>query len=197
MTSRRTFCSAVCALPVLSLVSGYARAADDDIQLMGAELTRKPDDIAPGLYLSVNWEFDLDRALTESLRRGIALYFVCEFRLQRARWYWVDKDITTCELVQRLSFSPLSRQYRLSSGGLTQSFDSLEQVLPLIKQIRDWRVADLNVIDDIDEFEAETRMRLDTSRLPRPLQVTIGGNSDWLLESNWEKIHLDASLTSR
>ena len=36
-----------------------------------------------------------------------------------------------------------------------------------------------------NDFEAEVRMRLDASRLPKPLQVTIGGNSDWNLDSDW------------
>ncbi|MFR6359541.1 MAG: DUF4390 domain-containing protein [Sutterella wadsworthensis] len=34
-----------------------------------------------GLFLSSSFEFDLPQALSEALHRGIALYFVHEFRL--------------------------------------------------------------------------------------------------------------------
>ncbi len=181
MVSRRTLCAAAAAAPFAAWPLACARA--EGVELMQAQVEKRSD----GLYLSANWEFDLAITLIESLRRGIALYFVCEARVQKTRWYWFDKDLVHAELVQRISFSPLSRSYRLSLGGLSQSFDSLEQILPLVKQIHDWRFADASVMEGEgeDELEAEVRMRLDASRLPKPLQVTIGGNSDWDLDSDW------------
>ena len=70
-------------------------------------------------------------------------------------------------------------------------------MLPLLAHLRDWRVANLNAIDDIDKYEAEVRMRLDLSRLPKPLQVTVGGNSDWSLSSAWESVVLTPDLAKR
>ena len=173
------------------------RAATAEAQLMQAGLERIVRDTTPGLYLTADWEFDLPDGLVDSLRRGIALYFLYEFRLEKPRWYWMDKTVTSSQLVQRIGYSPLSRQYRFSRGGLTQSFGTLEEVLPLLKHIGDWRVADANAVDDTDKFIAETKMSLDVSRLPKPLQVSIGGNSDWAVESSWEEIPLTAALTRR
>lgn len=186
MISRRTVCGAIAAVPVLVTVPGVVRAADNDIALMQSEIVKRPN----GFLLSAVWEFDLANTLIESLHRGIALYFVCSFRLQRKRWYWFDKDLSDIELVQRISSSPLSRTYRLSRGGLSQTFDSLDQALSVVKHIREWPVINLSFEQDLNDLDAEVRMRLDASRLPKPLQVTIGGNSDWNLDSDWISVSL-------
>ena len=197
MISRRALCTGIALSPILLSAGTSVRAATAEVQLMQAGLERIVRDTTPGLYLTADWEFDLPDGLVDSLRRGIALYFLYEFRLEKPRWYWMDKTVTSSQLVQRIGYSPLSRQYRFSRGGLTQSFGTLEEVLPLLKHIGDWRVADANAVDDTDKFIAETKMSLDVSRLPKQLQVSIGGNSDWAVESSWEEIPLTAALTRR
>lgn len=197
MISRRALCTGIALSPILLSAGTSVRAATAEVQLMQAGLERIVRDTTPGLYLTADWEFDLPDGLVDSLRRGIALYFLYEFRLEKPRWYWMDKTVTSSQLVQRIGYSPLSRQYRFSRGGLTQSFGTLEEVLPLLKHIGDWRVADANAVDDTDKFIAETKMSIDVSRLPKPLQVSIGGNSDWAVESSWEEIPLTAALTRR
>ncbi len=158
-----------------------ARAETGDVELMNCELSRRTD----GLYLSADWEFDLSTSLIECLRRGIALYFVCEVRLQKSRWYWFDKTLLEAELLQRISFSPLSRTYRFSRGGISQTYDTFEQIMPLVRHIAGWRIADNQALQDNSFTKLELRMRLDVSRLPKPLQVSLGGNSDWSLDSDW------------
>ena len=51
------------------------------------------------------------------------------------------------------------------------------------------RVAHANICPEI-----EARMRLDSSRLPKPLQVIVGGNSDWELDSDWITIDVQQAL---
>ncbi len=194
MISRRALCSALLAAPLAISGSRLVFANSADAQLMSARLRRITEGPTPGLELNVNWEFDLSPVLTDYLRRGIALYFSYEFRLLKPRTLWFDKEIATSTLLQRLSYSPLSRQLRLSRDGLVQSFDTLDQALLPLKNIRGWIVADNEAIEDHSDVLAETRMRLDLSRLPKPLQVTIGGNSDWVLESEWENIVLTKAL---
>lgn len=162
------------------------------MQLMQAMLEPRGKD----LHLSMSWEYDMPETLVDSLRRGIALYFVCEVRLQNKRWYWTDKDLGNLELVQRISFSPLTRQYRFSRGGLSQNYDTLEQILPITRQLIGWRIADSSILDE-SSLELEVRMRLDVSRLPKPLQVVVGGNSDWALDSGWVTVDIDRALKTR
>ena len=194
MASRRLLCASLVAAPFAPVAIRLVRANSSDVQLMRAQLLRVTEGALPGLQLSVNWEFDLSPVLTDYLRRGIALYFAYEFRLLEPRALWFDKTLVTSTLLQRLSYSPLSRQLRLSRDGLVQSFDTLDQALLLLKNVRGWLVADGDAIRNHADVVAQTRMRLDLSRLPKPLQVTIGGNSDWALESDWQDIVLTKAL---
>ena len=106
---------------------------------------------------------------------------------------WFDKDLGHLELVQRISFSPLTRQYRFSRGGLSQTYDTLEQILPITRHLIGWRIAESSLLKD-SSLEIEARMRLDSSRLPKPLQVIVGGNSDWELDSDWITIDVQQAL---
>ena len=116
-----------------------------------------------GLYLSVNVEFDLPRSVHQA------------------------------SLMSRLSYSPLTRQYRLSRGGLSQSFDSLSETLSILKSLKNWRITDNPVIENAEDCVAEVRVRLDTEQLPLPMQVTIGEN-DWDLSSDWHSVTFDDSV---
>ena len=113
MVSRRLLCASLAAALFAPAASKLVRAGSSDVQLMRAQLMRVTDGAFPGLQLSVNWEFDLSPVLTDCLRRGIALYFAYEFRLMEPRTLWFDKTLVTSTLLQRLSYSPLSRQLRL------------------------------------------------------------------------------------
>lgn len=172
-----------------------ASAWAQEIGVMQSTLTSaKPGD-KPGLYLSLSVEFDLPRAVEDALMRGIALYFVTDFSLERHRWYWLDKTQSETSLVSRLSYSPLTRQYRVSRGGLSQSFDTLKDALDVVKVISDWRVSDKASLSDPENYDAEVRFRLDTQQLPLPMQVSIG-NNDWDLSSDWQTLVLDQRVTS-
>ena len=77
------------ALGASSITAPYARSSD--ATFMRAALTLDEPGERSGLFLSSSFEFDLPQALSEALHRGIALYFVHEFRLYKERWYWIDK----------------------------------------------------------------------------------------------------------
>ena len=167
-----------------------ASAWAQEVGIMQSSLTSAKGGDKPGLYLSVTVDFDLPRTVEDALMRGIALYFVTDFTLERHRWYWLDKTQNETSLVSRLSYSPLTRQYRVSRGGLSQSFDTLKDALDVVKVISDWRVSDKHSLSEPEEYEAEVRFRLDTQQLPLPMQVNIG-NNDWNLTSDWQTLVLD------
>ncbi len=182
---------------ILSLLLGLGSVVPawaNDITVMFSTLSSRFS--APqGLYLDVNVEFDLPRSVQDALNRGIPLYFVTEFTIERQRWYWVNKPIVEASLLTRLSYSPLTRQYRLSRGGLSQSFDSLSETLSILKSLHGWRVSEDPVIENPEDCVAEVMVRLDTEQLPLPMQVTIGEN-DWDLTSDWHSVDFDRSITN-
>ena len=182
-----------CVLALFIGLGSVAPAQANDITVMSSSLSARTSQPA-GLYLDVNVEFDLPRSIQDALNRGIPLYFVTDFSIQYERWYWVNKTVVEASLITRLSYSPLTRQYRLSRGGLSQSFDSLSETLAILKSLHGWRVSDDPVIDNPENCVAEVLVRLDIDQLPLPMQVTIGEN-DWDLTSDWHTVDLDRSIT--
>ena len=183
----RRFVLAAAAAGTL-LVSAAALAAE--ATLMRAQLTRDEPGESPGLFLAASYEFDLPQPLREALQRGIALYFRHDFQLRQERWYWLDRTLEERHFFVRLSYDPLTQRYRVSYGGLSQNFDTYEQALPLVKNIRRWRVGPSDIIRDPNDYTAEVRFSLDASKLPKPMQVTTAGADEWTLTSEWTPIEI-------
>src|SRR4029077_20859044 len=118
------------------LATGAARA--DGIEVRDAGL-RAVDD---SLVLEADFDFELTPRLAEVVANGVPLYFRVEFELTRSRWYWFDETAAKSRLQLRLSYHALSRQYRLSTGALQQSFPNLEEALDVLKRVRNWLVVE-------------------------------------------------------
>ena len=140
-----------------------------------------------GFELATSFDFDLPPALEDALHKGISLYFVVDFQLSRSRWYWFDeKPVNTARSV-RLSYQPLTRQYRVSTGGLQLPFNRLKSALQFIQQVRGWRVFERRDVKAGETYHAETRMRLDLSQLPKPFQINAVNTREWNLSSEWKR----------
>lgn len=140
-----------------------------------------------GLALDVDFGFELTPRLAEVVANGVPLYFSVEFELTRRRWYWFDETAASQRLSLRLSYHALSRQYRLSTGLLQQSFPTLEEALNVLQRVRNWRVVDRTVRLSDADYEAAVRMRLDTALLPKPFQLSALTGRDLHLESSWKR----------
>jgi len=141
-----------------------------------------------GYVLSADFRFELSPRLEEAVTRGVVLYFVADFELARPRWYWLDEKMASRSQTYRLSYHALTRQYRLSTGGLHQSFQTLSEAMQVLSRLRNWTVVDKNEksVRAGEAYEASLRMRLDVTQLPRPFQITALGNKDWSLGSDWK-----------
>ncbi|MBF6988038.1 DUF4390 domain-containing protein [Cupriavidus sp. IK-TO18] len=140
-----------------------------------------------GFELAASFEFDLPPALEDALHKGISLYFVVDFELTRPRWYWFDdKPVNTSRSV-RLSYQPLTRQYRISTGGLQLPFSRLKSALQFVQRVRGWRVFERNAVKPGESYHAQVRMRLDLSQLPKPFQINAVNTRDWNLASDWRR----------
>lgn len=166
------------ALAWICAVAMSPRAAAQNPELHGFEVTRGDD----GVYLAFSLEVDLPRGVEDALHKGVPLYFVAQAELFRSRWYWRDKRISVAERTWRLAFQPLTRKYRvIFFGGLNQSYDSLADALVAVSRLSSWRIADGQALEDGGGHYLEFSYRLDTSLLPRPLQIGLGGQADWNL----------------
>ena len=184
-----------CAVALLLLAATPARA-DDRIVVTEAALAVATNGAEPGIVVNAEFEFDLPWALEDAINRGVALYFVADFELHRTRWYWFDRRIAAASLTYRLSYSPLTRQYRVARGALALPFDTLADAVASIRRIRGWRVLDRGAVRAGEDYRAQIRMRLDTSQLPRPFQINALTNRDWTLASEWRNVPVPVATLS-
>ena len=161
-----------------------ARAAHaDEIEVRAVGLHAVED----GLVLDADFVFELTPRLADVLVNGVPLYFRVDFELKRPRWYWFDDKAAFKRLQLRLSYHALSRQYRLSTGLLQQNFATLEEALNVLKRLRNWLVVDRTVSFSDADYEAALRMRLDTTLLPKPFQLSALTSRELHLESPWKR----------
>lgn len=140
-----------------------------------------------GWNLDARFDFDLNSSLEDAVNKGIPLYFTTDFELSRPRWYWFDEQPVSVSQTIRLSFQPLTREYRVSSGGLQLGFSSLSEALAVIKHVTSWHVIERNQVHLGETYTASVRMQLDVALMPKPFQVDAVNNRDWTLASDWKR----------
>ncbi len=159
-----------------------AHATDIDITQAVIEST---DD---GYRLSSSYAFQLNSGLEDALMHSVPLYFTTEVRLTRQRWYWFDEVAVSTSRTIRISFNVLTRRYHAAiTGHLQQGFDSLEDVLAMIRRPPRWIIASPNELTKGDAYNVSVRMYLDVAQLPKPFQINALNNNDWNLSSNWQE----------
>lgn len=156
-------------------------AHGDTIAVQSAEVRTEED----GYYLNAEFELTINPTLEEALQKGVPLYFVLEFEVTRPRWYWFDDNVLSYSTQYRISYSPLTRQYRVASGLLAQNFDSIEEVQRLLSRVTSRQVARRDQLPKGVRLEAAVRLRLDVNQLPKPFQVNALASREWTLQSEW------------
>jgi hypothetical protein len=168
----------------VALILQLAVARAQGIHIKSAELIASDS----GFSLEANYEITLPHTLEEALVRGLVLPFVIDFELIYPRWWTLNLwNRTVAEFRQRhrLSYNALTLQYRLSFGNLHQNFDTLEEALAVLGRVRQRSVFTRAEVDSERVYIAALRLRLDTSQLPKPLQINALGSRDWNLTSDW------------
>jgi predicted outer membrane lipoprotein len=149
------------------------------VQAQGVELAELQTSRADGaLNLDFVARLNLPRPVEDALQRGVPLYFVAEAQLLRNRWYWRDERVAKVSRSWRLAYRPLSREWRVSLGGLNQTFPTQAEALATVSRSGGWKLADLSQLDE-KGYYVEFSYRLDTSQLPGPMQFGLGGQGDW------------------
>jgi hypothetical protein len=173
----------------LLLAAGLAHAGS--IEPVRAALTNTDD----GYALSAEFVIDLGPRIEDAVARGVPLFFNLEFDLTRGRWYWANEHVAGHRMEYRLAYNALTRQYRLSAGGLHQNFAFLPEALRVLSRIVSLHVADKAALKPGETYSAALRLSLDRSQLPKPLQVDALANRDWEVDAKvlrWQFTPADA-----
>ena len=164
-----------CLFASLALLIAPVRATGPE--LSGFEVV--PGD--EGVLLSYVVNFELPRSVDDALNKAVPLFFVAEAEVFRSRWYWRDQRVAHAVRVWKIVYQPLTSTYRVTFGGLSQNYASRDEAFAAISRGSRWKVAEAGQIDDSSHHYLEFNYRLDTSLLPRPMQIGIGGQADWSL----------------
>jgi hypothetical protein len=163
----------------LSVVATSVNA--EGIKIKSFELERVDND----WLLNASFQIELSPGLEEAVQKGVVLYFQTEFDLTRSRWYWFDEKPAVAQRQTRLSYQPLTQQYRIASEGFTFSAKTISEALQAVGSVGGWRVMDNAQLDPGRSYTAAMRMTLDLSKLPKPFQVNALNNRDWNVSSDW------------
>ena len=166
-------------LMVLSVFSTTVSA--EGIKIKSFELEKVDND----WLLSATFQIELSPGLEDAVQKGVVLYFQTEFDLTRSRWYWFDEKPALAQRQTRLSYQPLTQQYRIASEGFTFSAKTMSEALQAVGSIGGWRVMEGSQLDPSKSYLASMRMNLDLSKLPKPFQVNALNNRDWNISSDW------------
>jgi hypothetical protein len=168
---------------LLALALGWSAAAGaGNIEISHISLEANEE----GYTLDADFQIELNPRLEDAIDKGVALYFEVEFELTRKRWYWFDVSVNR-QLMLRLSYHALTRQYRVSSGALFQSFSTLTDALRVLSRVRSWQVLEPGQTNVGADYQAALRMRLDVTQLPKPFQVSALTSREWNLASDWRR----------
>lgn len=174
----------VAAEPVLptSAMSEFSASA---MSWLAPQLNVQGDEV----QLSAVLPFVLPEPVTQALHKGIAVHFITEVELRRPRWWWRDQLLATASRHHRLSYQPLTRRWRLHTSatassspqglGLVQNFSSLDEAMLAMQRLAGWSLDTQALLPTTGAVQLLLRVRIDTSQLPRPLQINALGRTDW------------------
>jgi Domain of unknown function (DUF4390) len=178
-----TWRAIIVALLLFGMAGLALPARADGIPVKSAELRAIDGEVV----LNAEFDFTLNPTLEEALQNGIPLYFVLELELARPRWYWLDEKVLQSALTYRVSWNALTRQYRVASGLLAQSYSSLQEVERYIGRVNSRPVIRLDALTRGERYDAAVRLRLDINQLPKPFQVSALASREWTLASEWQR----------
>lgn len=164
-------------LLLLALLPAMPAVQAANAELASFEVERNDE----GLWLSYAVDFELPRGVDEALSKAVPLFFVAEVEVFRTRWYWSDLRVGHAQRIWRIVLQPLTGTWRVTFGGLSQNYKTREEAFAAISRGAHWKVAEVGQLEEGSHHYLEFSYRLDTSLLPRPMQIGLGGQPDWTL----------------
>ncbi|HVJ73052.1 MAG TPA: DUF4390 domain-containing protein [Casimicrobiaceae bacterium] len=159
------------------------RAHADVIPVRSAELRVEEGEV----LLNAEFELSLNPTLEEALKKGVPLYFVLEVEITRPRWYWLDETVIGSTTTWRVAYAPLAQHYRVSTGLIAQTLNSIAEVERLVGRVTSRPIARVADFARGARYDAAVRLRLDVAQLPKPFQVDALASREWQLASDWQR----------
>lgn len=180
--------AAALCLAFCLLCTGAARAADTSA-VRQAVLQGSPQ----GYVLNADVDVAFNRTLADALERGVHLYFLLELEISRPRgWWWFDESVAEPVRKLHVYYHLLLRRYVVENGYTTRTVNTLAEALALLGRVEDWQVLERGTLKTGQRYDARLRLRLDSSRLPKPLSIAAVTGDKWELATPWYVWSFDA-----
>ena len=185
----RRAAAAAAALLWLAALLFSAAVVAETIAVKSAVVRAQED----AFVLDAEFDFSLTAPLEEALLRGTPLYFVLETEMSRSRSYWFDEVVSSPQFVRRLTYAALTNSYRIDTGRISSgvnSYPTLDEALRQIRLVRGRTLLERRELRSGERYELALRLKLDTTQLPKPLQVNTLVSREWTLISDWYRVVL-------
>ncbi len=149
------------------------------------------------LMLDADIDVRLGDELDEAAHKGVPLYFTIDVQIEQPRWWWFDKTVVDEQRTWRIQYNPLTRQWRTGTGDLSLPTPSLNEALDQLRHIRHWPIGPVARFSEAPHWRGRLRLRLDTARLARPLQVDGLNSTAWSLTTPWKYFEFSTSADTR
>ncbi len=155
-----------------------AMAGAEAVSLLSLQRSAQPHS---GIAIDYSVKVTLPKPVVEVLQRGVPVYFNVQGTVVRPRWYWRDERIARVTRVWRVAYQPLTSNWRVGQGALTQTVNTLDEAIAAIATANNWLLAEPQRIVEDERYVVQFAWQLDTTQLPPAMQVAIGGgaSSDW------------------
>lgn len=145
------------------------------------------------LYIDADIDLAIDGELRAAAEKGVPLYFTADLEIVTDRWWWFDKVLLDQQHTWRLSHSILTRQWRVGTGDLNMPAVTFDDALAYVRHIRGWAVAPVDTLEHGTAYRGRLRMRLDTTRLPRPFRIDSFNSTTWSVVTPWKDFSFSIS----
>lgn len=169
-------------LGIAACVLAPATAHAAPVEVLALQRSAEPH---AGIAIDYTLKVGLPDPVVDVLRRGVPLHFQAQVTLLRPRWYWRDERIARSVRSWRLSWQPLTSNWRVGQGGLTQHHATLAEAMASMTRATNWLVAEPHRVQADERYLLLFTWRLDTSQLPAPMQIEAGG-AGWNLRADAE-----------
>ena len=171
--------NAALALLLTFCLISLAWAAASSLHIKTAELSATEETY----LLNADFEVNFSSEVEEALNKGVPLNFLIEFQVVSPQKYWFDDEIVTKTSHVTLSYHALSRQFLINRNNHQQSLATLQEAKEELSHLHQWPVLEKSLLKKGETYRAALRIRLDQSKLPKPLQVDALSSEDWNMVS--------------
>ncbi len=141
------------------------------------------------IALKLDMELLLSSELQVALNKGMPLFFTLDFKVYKPNSYWFDTLKLEASQTSELWYNMLLREWKVKQEQHEYKAFSFDEALRYITHIDNWTIETKEQMPTQQDYIGKIRLRLDTSLLARPFQITAIHNSSsaWSFSTSWKK----------